>query len=142
MDEVATQYEVHEGMIATDPPTRASVAELDQEFADTISEFSEWQLAQANSTLEDIGAALPRLAGRISARTLRIFISAVVPTDPDLDIVSVSALIARSFERVRQLCAAGVFGRKVAGKWRVGQRELEAFLANRRARRAGRPRRK
>jgi hypothetical protein len=85
----------------------------------------------ANSTLEDIGAALPRLAGRISARTLRIVLFAVVPTDPDLDIVSVAALIGRSFERVRQLCAAGVFGRKFFGKWRIGRQEVRRYLVAR-----------
>jgi hypothetical protein len=126
----------------TDPPTRASLEDLDQEFADTISEFSEWQLSQVEQTFQDIGASLPRLAGRISARTLRIFLCAQVPRDRDMDIVSASALIGRSFERVRQLCVKGVFGRKVSGRWRIGQREAEAFIANRRPKRAGRPRRK
>jgi hypothetical protein len=115
-------------VMPTDPTSRATLADLDAEFADTLSDFSEWQLAQAGQTLEDMGAALPRLAGRISARTLRIVLCAVVPTDPDLDIVQVTALLGRSFERTRQLCAAGVFGRKVAGKWRIGRQEVRMYL--------------
>jgi hypothetical protein len=75
----------------TDPAPRAALEDLDAEFAGTISEFSEWQLAQAEQTLQDVGASLPRLAGRIDARTLRIFLCAQVPRDRGLDIVQVSA---------------------------------------------------
>jgi hypothetical protein len=124
------------------PADAATLIELDAEFAETLSGLSSWQLAQADSTLEDIGASLPRLAGRIDARTLRIFFCSVVPRDRDLDIVQATALLLRSPERVRQLCVKGVFGRKVSGRWRIGRREVEAFIANRRPKRAGRPRRK
>lgn len=127
---------------ATDPAPRDALADLDAEFADTISEFSEWQLSQVEQTFQDIGASLPRLAGRIDARTLRIVLCALVPRDRDLDIVQVSALLLRSPERVRQLCVKGAFGRKVSGMWRIGRREVDAFIANRRPKRAGRPRRK
>jgi hypothetical protein len=126
----------------TDPAPRDALAELDATFAETLAEFSPWQLAQAGQTLEDIGASLHRLAGRIDARTLRIFLCAQVPRDRDLDIVQVSALLLRSPERIRQICVKGVFGRKVLGRWRIGRREAEHFIANRRPKRAGRPRRK
>src|ERR1700730_17929426 len=105
--------------VATDPPTRASLEELDAAFADALRDFDSWELEQARDQLERIGRQLPRLVGHLAPSGMHALVAAFIPEDFDLEVAQVAEMIGRTPERVRQLCQAGHFGRYVSGerKW-------------------------
>jgi hypothetical protein len=68
---------------------------------------------------------------------LRQLIAAQYPFDQWLDVLQVADLCCRTQEAVRVWCRNGL-GRKIAGKFWIGEQELENFLAGRRLKKSAR----
>jgi hypothetical protein len=67
---------------------------------------------------------------------LRQLIAAHYPYDQWLDVLQVADICCRSEEAVRVWCRAGL-GKKIGGKFWIGEQELSDFLAGRRLKKSG-----
>src|ERR1700730_11561658 len=67
---------------------------------------------------------------------LRQLIAAHYPFDEWLDVLQVADMCCRTEEAVRVWCRAGL-GKKIGGKFWIGEQELADFLAGRRLKKSG-----
>lgn len=67
---------------------------------------------------------------------LRQLIAAHYPFDEWLDVLQVADMCCRTEEAVRVWCRNGL-GRKVGGKYWIGEQELADFLAGRKLKKSG-----
>jgi hypothetical protein len=117
-----------DALAPTDPPTRASLEDLDQAFDAAVADLAEWQRAEAAETLAALRTTLPPLAGHIDAARVRRMIAVFVPSDV-IGVHEAARIAGRSPERIRQLCRSGEIGHLDATKRRysVSRRLLDEY---------------